>query len=250
MTLFYNKTKNLTKRLLLRSSQTPQETMLWSKLRNKQLGYNDPHHDVVPTHRQWGSGIFLKSGTVKEVVINNQYINGWLVGVEFDVDHPLNIFNTPFTLFTIHTPTKTENNVYIWQLQEVLEYIYQHHKDDTIILAGDFNVEMSERGAGEHRKNESLEQEIREYLRRNLDLVNCWQLLHPNKPLPSTYVGQGNGTHIDGIFVTSKLQRFLRSCSVIPKEQYQWTYADHCAVVAEFSTEELIFKPRPTDLSK
>ena len=39
MTLFYNKTKNLTKRLLLRSSQTPQETILWSKLRNKQLGY-------------------------------------------------------------------------------------------------------------------------------------------------------------------------------------------------------------------
>lgn len=39
MTIFYNKTKNLTKRILLRRSQTPQETMLWSKLRNNQLGF-------------------------------------------------------------------------------------------------------------------------------------------------------------------------------------------------------------------
>ena len=39
MTLFYNKTKNLTKRLLLRKSQTPQETVLWGKLRNNQLSF-------------------------------------------------------------------------------------------------------------------------------------------------------------------------------------------------------------------
>ena|SRR3989338_6576815 len=39
MTVFYNKTKNLTKRVLLRQSQTLQETMLWNKLRNKQLGF-------------------------------------------------------------------------------------------------------------------------------------------------------------------------------------------------------------------
>ncbi len=39
MTLFYNKTKNLTKRLLLRRDQTPQEVILWSKLRNNQLGF-------------------------------------------------------------------------------------------------------------------------------------------------------------------------------------------------------------------
>lgn len=39
MTLFYNKSKNLTKRILLRKSQTPQEVILWSKLRNNQLGF-------------------------------------------------------------------------------------------------------------------------------------------------------------------------------------------------------------------
>ncbi len=39
MTLFYNKTKNLTKRLLLRRAQTPQEIILWSKIRNNQLGH-------------------------------------------------------------------------------------------------------------------------------------------------------------------------------------------------------------------
>ena len=39
MTIFYNKTKNLTKRILLRRSQTPQETILWGKIRNNQLGF-------------------------------------------------------------------------------------------------------------------------------------------------------------------------------------------------------------------
>ncbi len=39
MTIFYNKSKNLTKRILLRQSQTPQELMLWGKLRNNQLGF-------------------------------------------------------------------------------------------------------------------------------------------------------------------------------------------------------------------
>lgn len=39
MTVFYNKSKNLTKRILLRRSQTPQEVILWGKLRNNQLGF-------------------------------------------------------------------------------------------------------------------------------------------------------------------------------------------------------------------
>lgn len=39
MTIFYNKSKNLTKRILLRRSQTKEETILWSKIRNNQLGF-------------------------------------------------------------------------------------------------------------------------------------------------------------------------------------------------------------------
>jgi very-short-patch-repair endonuclease len=39
MTVFYNKTKELAKRLLLRRSQTPEEAVLWGKVRNNQLGF-------------------------------------------------------------------------------------------------------------------------------------------------------------------------------------------------------------------
>jgi very-short-patch-repair endonuclease len=39
MTVFYNKTKNLTKRILLRQSQTKEEAMLWDKVRNNKLGF-------------------------------------------------------------------------------------------------------------------------------------------------------------------------------------------------------------------
>ena len=39
MTLLYNKSKHLVKRILLRVNQTPQESMLWARLRRGQLGY-------------------------------------------------------------------------------------------------------------------------------------------------------------------------------------------------------------------
>ena len=38
MTILYNKSKNLEKRKLLRKNQTPQEVILWSKLRRNQFG--------------------------------------------------------------------------------------------------------------------------------------------------------------------------------------------------------------------
>lgn len=38
MTILYNKSKNLGKRLVLRMNQTPQEIILWSKLRRGSLG--------------------------------------------------------------------------------------------------------------------------------------------------------------------------------------------------------------------
>ena len=39
MTVFYNKTKNLNKRILLRRSQTQEEILFWNKVRNNQLGF-------------------------------------------------------------------------------------------------------------------------------------------------------------------------------------------------------------------
>jgi very-short-patch-repair endonuclease len=39
MTVFYNKTKNLTKRIFLRRAQTEEETILWGRIRNNRLGF-------------------------------------------------------------------------------------------------------------------------------------------------------------------------------------------------------------------
>ncbi len=38
MTILYNQSKNLPKRLLLRKNQTPEEILLWERLRRGQLG--------------------------------------------------------------------------------------------------------------------------------------------------------------------------------------------------------------------
>ncbi len=39
MTTIYNKSKHLPKRILLRKNQTPQESILWARLRRKHLGH-------------------------------------------------------------------------------------------------------------------------------------------------------------------------------------------------------------------
>lgn len=208
-------------------------------------GYINPIWHPVFSHRRWGSAIFLRTGTVKEVPIINPKLQGWLVGVEIPPEHPLSLFHAPILLFSLHIPSKKTNNYYIWQAQEVLEYIFQHHKSDKIILAGDFNIEISARHPSENGNLDLLEQEIREYIRQNLNLVNSWQLLHPNQSLPSTYIGRGNGTHIDAILINAEIQRYLKTCTIITREQYQWKNADHCAIVAEFSTEIKHFKQRP-----
>jgi very-short-patch-repair endonuclease len=39
MTIFYNKSKHLSKRVVLRKNQTPQESILWARLRRDQLGF-------------------------------------------------------------------------------------------------------------------------------------------------------------------------------------------------------------------
>jgi len=39
MTIVYNKSKHLTKRIFLRKNQTPQESILWARLRRGQLGH-------------------------------------------------------------------------------------------------------------------------------------------------------------------------------------------------------------------
>lgn len=39
MTIIYNKSKTLSKRLFLRRNQTPQEVLLWAQLRRSKLGF-------------------------------------------------------------------------------------------------------------------------------------------------------------------------------------------------------------------
>jgi very-short-patch-repair endonuclease len=39
MTILYNKSKNLAKRIFLRRNQTPQEIILWARLRRNNLGF-------------------------------------------------------------------------------------------------------------------------------------------------------------------------------------------------------------------
>ena len=51
MTILYNKSKELTKRIILRKKQTPEETKLWEKLRRGNLG--------VKFKRQYSVGAYV-----------------------------------------------------------------------------------------------------------------------------------------------------------------------------------------------
>jgi hypothetical protein len=114
-----------------------------------------------------------------------------------------------------------------------------------MIVGGDFNVTISLRNATIEAPNSPMEREIIEYLRRTLGLVNCWQASNPHQIVPRTFhrTDQSNA-HLDGIFVSASWYRYLMDCWVVGVEREDWTEGDHYPVVAEFTNERPVFRPR------
>jgi very-short-patch-repair endonuclease len=94
MTVLYNKSKNLGKRILLRRNQTPQEIVLWSRLRRESLGlkfkrqysagpYENKDYDTERT-------AYLNTLNIKVLRFWNNEINVNIDGVILKIINELN----------------------------------------------------------------------------------------------------------------------------------------------------------------
>lgn len=207
--------------------------------------YLKPHWAKAPTDRprteytdsqRWGSAIFIKEGRLEPVEVDPK-LNGWVVGAEWHSTAVENTFGSPIKVFSVHTPTLQSANYYLWQAQEVCEYLEKTIAGQNAIVAGDFNITISTPHPEQRRENDSLAQEIRDYIRRTLNLLNCWQLTNSNLPLIPTH---GEKSFIDAIFISAPLARFLKSSEI----RESWKLGDHKPVVAHFSNQMPQFKPR------
>jgi exonuclease III len=211
------------------------------------LGYQDHIWCPVPgNYEGWGSAIFMKRGAISRRIDIPKELRGWVIGGECDLSVLLDQQPGPtLKLFSVHTPTRHPINCYPVQAQGVLEFLKEEQKlDASILVAGDFNVTIGVRGQNEEPRMTPMEHSFITYFRRSLGLINCWQAIHPNTPLPRTFRRESSTArvpHIDGIFISAPLDRYLHTCrveDVVP----DWPTRDHNPVVAEFDTEMPVFE--------
>ena len=208
----------------------------------RDLGYREPLWQPVGSHRKWGSAIFVKDGTLRDIP-TPAHLAGWVVGAEITALPDASIDSRALTVFSVHTPTR-ESNYYIWQAQEVLEYLATRCAP-TLVIGGDFNVIISDPGAASTADDSTLQQGIRTYMRRTLGLVNCWQTINPNTALPTTWHGRPQAqSHIDGLFISPDLFDDLATCWIVGAEREAWDEGDHYPVVATFDATRPEFPRR------
>src|SRR5205807_3215669 len=100
-----------------------------------------------------------------------------------------------------------------------------------LVLGGDFNLAVGKRHLGESVPADPPW--LLERLRREFNLMSCWQAVHPNRDLAQTLRWSGNPAtpyHCDGIFVPSNWYRHLEDCQVISDETWD-VLSDHNPVV-------------------
>jgi hypothetical protein len=99
----------------------------------------------VPANlKHWGSAIFTKKAATRSIRISES-LQGWIVGLELDLSELFHHQHQPLRIFSVHTPTRRENNNYPLQAQQVLEFL-ETQADAPLLVAGDFNVTISTRG--------------------------------------------------------------------------------------------------------
>lgn len=167
-------------------------------------------HRAVPG-RSWGSMIMSRHWPLEEIMLPE--FHGWVVGAKL---HTAVIGGaiTPLTVFSLHAPSP---GPYQPIVDRILDHIYTGWDRTPLIIAGDFNLTTAVRHSSEALRNSSGEIQMQERLRREFDLFNAWQILHPNESLPQTLRWSKDKTppyHCDAIFVSGRHLKFLDQATI------------------------------------
>jgi len=181
-------------------------------------------HWVAAPGRQWGSAIYVRSGRLKPLTLPRH--NGFIVAAEVSGGEWARRVGRPLRVVSLHVPAP-----YKRPMNEFLDDMAGLKGRHELVLGGDFNLAVGKRHLGESVPADPPW--LLERLRREFNLMSCWQAVHPNRDLAQTLRWSGNPAtpyHCDGVFVPAGWYRYLEDCQVIAHADWE-VLSDHNPVV-------------------
>jgi endonuclease/exonuclease/phosphatase family metal-dependent hydrolase len=177
----------------------------------------------------WGSAVFVRSGRIRPLDLPGY--GGYVTGVEvhnFDWRGAIK----PLRVFSLHVPAP-----YKRPMNEILDRIAALPDANACdhVIGGDFNLTTGVRHPTEKRQVHDLW--LLERLRKEFNLMNCWQVANPNRDLPQTLRwgrDKAEPYHCDAIFIPASWYRYLDGCEVLSSPEWD-ALSDHNPVVARLS---------------
>jgi endonuclease/exonuclease/phosphatase family metal-dependent hydrolase len=183
-------------------------------------------HWVQVPGMNWGSAIYAKSGHITPIAIPAEF-QGAVVGVDLDDLDAADGKARSLRVFSIHAPQPYKKSV-----NKILDFIADFSKDRELIIGGDFNLTTGIRHPKEFEPGDPW---LIERLRKEFNLMSCWQAANPNRDLPQT-LRHGDKMklyHCDGIFVPAAWYGNLQKSEVLSAAIWD-ELSDHNPVFAEF----------------
>jgi endonuclease/exonuclease/phosphatase family metal-dependent hydrolase len=178
--------------------------------------------------RAWGSALFVRSGRLTPLAL--PCYPGHVVAAEVTGSAWSRVTGRPLRLASLHVPAP-----YKRPMGEILDVFAALAPTHDWILGGDFNLAVGVRHAGEPLPSDPPW--LLQRLRREFNLMSCWQAVHPNRDLAQTLRWSGNPAlpyHCDGVFVPAAWYRYLDDCQVISDPEWD-ALSDHNPVVVTLS---------------
>lgn len=188
--------------------------------------------------RRWGSAILSSGGSVRAIAVPG--FEGQVVGAEIADTPWCRATGRPLRVFSLHVPAP-----YKRPMGAILDYLATLSDTHDLILGGDFNL-----ATGLRHRLEPLRSDppwLLQRLRREFNLLSCWQTVHPNRDLAQTLRWSGNPAapyHCDGVFVPAAWYRHLDDCEVIAGPEWD-PLSDHNPVVVSLGEGTLLPTARP-----
>jgi endonuclease/exonuclease/phosphatase family metal-dependent hydrolase len=177
--------------------------------------------------RKWGSAVYVRTGRLQPLTL--PHYDGYVVAAEVTGSDWSRRTGRPLRVASLHVPAP-----YKRPMNEILDSLATLDGTHDWVLGGDFNLAVGVRHASEPIPSDPPW--LLQRLRREFNLMSCWQAVHPNRDLAQTLRWSGNPAmpyHCDGVFVPAAWYRHLDDCQVISDPSWD-NLSDHNPVVATF----------------
>ena len=181
------------------------------------------HWQAAPG-RKWGSAIYTRTGRLRPLELPLHA--GFVVAAEITGSAWSRHTRRPLRVASLHVPAP-----YKRPMHELLDHFATLGSRHDLILGGDFNLAVGVRHAAEPVPADPPW--LLQRLRREFNLLSCWQAVHPNQALAQTLRWTGNPTmpyHCDGVFVPAAWYRHLEDCQVLSGPAWD-SLSDHNPVI-------------------